>query len=725
MSFNFDEIVNDAFEETDGQNNFARINLTMSDTIACIRPYALSVLSYTLFVKCLAKVPRYIELTNNDIGSCVDGEVDKGRWSFILTSSDLIEETTFNGDEHNINKNIRTLLKSHMFFRFEVPVGKTCACIYTYNRYPILTGLFWKQNDLDCSPPVTPKIISVLSSMKSYKNALSRLCKPLHNKMRSSEGWETLLQVENRVKEAFCCSFLKELIAGSSNAVKSHFKTFEESKMDYDEYVMYVWKTAKELPPYEGINITTDFLLGLRLPQKYISKLQKVFLSESKKSRNSASSKKNNEIKILSSGVNSTPQDKKKGNSSGVNSTPQKELQGVNSTPQYRFTGVNSTPQNRGVNGVKIMNTNKLRENDNNDQRIIHNIKEDNIKKRDHNLSHSVDFESTSNTLNNEILDEIKANKKPYNQDMNTKQIDMALTQEQCSELANTIPEFIVRPKLKKVPVIKKVLDDNELEKQEIAKIASIGKRLQKQEKKPEATIINNAAKFLKAFRKIIKENVEGATFNFSPESSPQIDLNDKRMAQMVVDKLRAKEALDEEVLLEWMRFTATINAKRKGYISVSAMLNAFQAFEKYIPAPDTLSKRIEHKKTPVVKRKSVIDNSMTNLFKDGFVPKRIIMSCQLWGIPITAQYIVSKTDQVSEKMILDLLKKCTIPEIKGAMSISLKYKSLTERIVLSDWKDKLSDVMAKVGKLDHFEMTDVDRENVIEFVSMFGGVNG
>ena len=91
MPLDYETIADRTLEDTDGQNNFARMNLSMSDAIASIRPHALAVLSYTLFVKCLSKVPKYADLPGDTDNDPCTGDVDRGRWSFIVNAADLVD----------------------------------------------------------------------------------------------------------------------------------------------------------------------------------------------------------------------------------------------------------------------------------------------------------------------------------------------------------------------------------------------------------------------------------------------------------------------------------------------------------------------------------------------------------------------------------------------------------------------------------------------------------
>ena len=166
---------------------------------------------------------------------------------------------------------------------------------------------------------------------------------------------------------------------------------------------------------------------------------------------------------------------------------------------------------------------------------------------------------------------------------------------------------------------------------------------------------MNNANKFVKTFKQIVKEVIPNA---FYPDTPDQIR-NDCYMSQMVVDKLREREALEEGVLMSWMRFTANACLKRKYFKGVSEMLHTLTAFEPNIPSPESIARRNVVKKTSPAKRKDILISSMNSLFSDNLKPSRIAMSCQLWGIPITAEYLSSKApEQKVKDMIQEIISK-------------------------------------------------------------------
>jgi hypothetical protein len=732
MPLNYEQIADRTLEDTDGQNNFARLNLSMSDAIASIRPHALAVLSYTLFVKCLSKVPKYADLPGDIDNDPCTGDVDRGRWSFIVNASDLVEETTYNGDESNINKSIKILLTRRMFFKFSVPIAKGSVSIYTYNRYPFLNGLFWKQHEDDWkgdfNPPVVPKLIVSLASDRSYKNALSRLCKPLHNKMRTYYGWSTAIEVENRVKEAFCVSFLENLIAGTCQAVKSHFKSFVESGLTHDEYVSYVWKTAKALPQYQGINMSENFLLDLHLPKKYIDKLKHEISQEKKISRSSDRtdnnprfcSPKNNNKKSPSEVQNTS----KEPEITEVQNTSQSDIMEVQNTSQSDIMEVQNTSQSGKKIGLKDANINDLQEKNAFYQRTIHNRKNKTKDIEDIKGEKINDMIQTENEVSVKVFSSTELDGKEessYNASMNDNQStdkpDQALTEEECNRYAFSNRSFLPHGKNTQISQCKvlKTVDPDADEKAIMKKLANSGKALVKKSEKSEtATILNNANKFVRMFRQIVKEIIPGV---FYPESQEQTR-NDCYMSQMAIDKLREREALDEGVLTSWMRFTANACLKRKYFKGVSEMLHTLNAFEPNIPTPESMARRKQTKKVSIDKNKDVIVTSMGNLFSENLKPSRVALSCQLWGIPITAQYLSSRVDvQKAKMMIKETLAKSSMSDIKGMMSMSQKYDPITSNMVLANWRGAFASTVTKAGQLDNFELTDLDKAAVEEFV--------
>ena len=731
MPLNFEKIADRALEDTDGQNNFARMNLSMSDAIASIRPHALAVLSYTLFVKCLAKVPKYADLPSNNDNSPTTGDADRGRWSFIISASDILDETTYSGDESNINKNIKILISRHMFFKFMVPIGKSYVYICTYNRYPLLTGLFWPEHEKNWksnfSPVVTPKVIASLASDKSYKNALSRLCRPLHNKMRAHEGWETMIEVENRVKEAFCASFLENLIAGACPAVKSHFKSFHESGLDHDAYVSYVWKTSKSLNPYQGIEINEKFLSNLRLPRKYMNKIQEEISNEKKLIKSSEpKQKRTNKVvnKKQLTQVQNTSDNKEL---TQVQNTSDNGLTQVQNTSDNGLTQVQNTSDNEILGGVKPLIDNDLQEKTASHQRIIHIKKNNNKDKEEIHTSKNHHLNSITNDNNDEISVDVdiahngETDESSYNANMNkNQQQDMSLSVSDCDKYAFADPSLLPHSNRAKVAQrkVEKIISPDDIERnvmKQIAKQHESAKRLAS--KRESATILNNAEKFVSVFRKLVKDTIPNA---FYATSSSAQTRNDCYMSQMALDKLRERGAFDEEVLLAWMRFTVNACSKRKTFKGVAEMLRALPSFEKNIPAPETLTKCKSQKKY-TSKTKNVIEKSMNNLFPDSFQPSRITLSCQFWGIPITAQYMASKTDEKSAKRnLVEALRKSTMSDVKGALSMSAKYESETSDMVFANWRTVLSKALSKIGKLDEFSMSETDLANVKEFSEKF-----
>lgn len=713
----FEDILSHMQSDTDGRAEFVRLNRALASQIACIYPMSLSCTAFILIVKCLANVPRFAG----------EGSDEQGRWSYPFSTEDLIcdnmSDQRLVGKESNTNKAIRTLLRLKMFYRFTVDGGTGSATVYTYNRYPFLNGVFWPQHtgssdygNSDFSPPTVPRSIAVLTCENSYMNAVARLTKVLHNKLRDKPNWKTLQQTRDNIKTAFCSKFIKELIDGACPSVKAKFVCFKDSRMSPDEYVRYVRQTALELPQYEGVDITKDFIESLNLPSNYMKEVVRKYFRDSAQ-EDVVKDHFEEEIHIGNDVEEVTI-------TSAVGNSPEVTITSEGGGPRgnhYLYEGgleVTITSDFEAKNGDKYMTSNDLQADDSVHQRVLK--KDKRLREERENLPlNGIEKKETDHRDENGSSDG-HAVEVQYNADMN-KRKDMSLNQEEIDKYSFAMPDLvpvglrsrslIAKPQKKRAPNDeRKVMDQ----------MAKDGERIIKRaERTVSSSILNSADKFIAEFRKIVKEVIPSA----KPPASTEQDINDRRLYQVIVDKLRERGALDEDVLREWMRHTARSNSKNRGFIGVSSMLSSLSSFEKHIPTAETVERIRKIRHAPVVKRKNVVASSMDRTFKEGFVEGKIAVSCQLWGIPMTAQYIASKTSpEEATRLVASTLRGCTIPVARGAMSITSKFGDLLEGMVLSDWRTVLSDLVSKVGRIESFEMTDTDRSNVEDFVTQFGG---
>ena len=53
-------------------------------------------------------------------------------------------------------------------------------------------------------------------------------------------------------------------------------------------------------------------------------------------------------------------------------------------------------------------------------------------------------------------------------------------------------------------------------------------------------------------------------------------------------------------------------------------------------------------------------------------------------------------------------------------MSASQKYEPVTSNMIFSDWRTVFAPVLSKIGQLDNFVLSDIDKSTVEDFSSKF-----
>jgi len=700
-------VVDGFHQETDGQRpNYVGVNWAMHDIITSIKPPSLALLSHSLLARCLIRVPPRRPLPK-DGKHVVDhdevmNEPDRGRWSFHFTICDLIDETDVCSYEGNLAANINLLIKGKLFYRFSVKFGRYTSSIYTYNRYIILIALFAPRKKTNWSPddvvlPTVPRMLAALTHQRSYRNAVFRHRKYIHLKAGGAEGWKTIEEIDAKVKLEFCRSFIRDTISDMDASVRGRFVSFEEYGKSPDEYVAYVHETAKGLPPYEGVGITENFLCSLRLPRKYIENIRaRIRGAHSADVADDGGTRQpiptigsGEELPIPTIGSQETSGERLPIAEAGVPPIPTIGSHGAN--PSHNSLNSNEFDGN-GMSG--IINT------DTTPEATPHPTQGGGTE--DEHMQHDGEPDMVAACVSQEVDAE------GYNGDMN----------EPSGEQEHGLPfELLARdkPQRRQAQAPRRDPDDPMAVFDDARKDHERAQR--RREKESRETILNSASKLVREFQQIVREMIPTAQFS----NKDVAHMDDHRCAKVAMDELRRRGVLDEGVMRSWMRHAVEAN-KGRTYFKVGLMMSSLRTFERSIPTPDMLASRQVDKPKPATAKANPISTSLSTTFSDGLSDARVSYACQVWGVRITATYL-SRTLGADEarRVVLASVRSSVKGHAQDAMSSTVKYESVSDGLMLDDWRTAFSDVLAKVGRFEEFVATPRELAAAREFVDSCG----
>lgn len=714
-----EKMVKNLDECSDGEENFFRVNRAMDYYLSVVTPPSLATVARFLFTECLVQVPsRGLEPAHADIAMTLEC----GRWSHV-TGVDRMASFAYATDDVNVDLfkhnrvRINTLIRLGMFYRFTVNVENENFSIYTYNRHVELNGVFWPQywrdKDKNFSPPVVPMILAVLSKSSSYKNAIARMYSCLGSQFENKVGWRTEAQAQAIIKDCFCRNFLNGLISRMIPSVRAHFKTFEESGLSHDKFVRYVHETALTLPASEGVELTAEFILSLRLPKFKTDELLAIANRAPRKPSvyKSNTLAEGNDVKMEPEGARFAPND---GCDDGARIAPTVGGESARIIPTVGGESARFAPILDAETGVKAMNDNELQHED---TAPCRGVLERGDKKE---IINNKENETMSETENgetddkSEVLTETSScQSETYNRGVNENtQEDKSLPQEKIDALAFSSTDFnpnIGSPRREK-PKAKKSEAQQEME--EYAKMGGNFKRQQASEvaKAKSKNPLDSAHGFVAAFKSIVSGVIPGAKFSAGPfEAKEYIE------AQALLDILKLKGSFDETVLRGWMQHTANLNLKNRGYFSVSMMRKTWDSWAPHVPSPDFIARKNAPKKAPQAPKKNVIVESLGQIFASGITPATTFRACQGWGVSITARYLES-TGKQAEALIRACLSDKPLVEIKSIFSVTVRFEGAG--MEASTWRIQFADMLGKVGRLDEFKVSDFDKAKVGDFIS-------
>ena len=711
---------------SDGECRFVRQNPLLQH-ICALLPTPANRISLALMDKCLSNpTGRGKEPSWESVSDMSVDKFNTGRWSPPLSVLD-IAGWSFSMDEmydsngivldwmdSRVSLVVKSLEKGKMFFPFKIKVGRVVVWIETYNRYFITIGYLWKQTvngrkkghkdfvskDYVHQLPIVPQHIVSLTTPHSLFNAVYRMRNKLHGQLKHCAGWNTMDEVEENIKVAYCSSFLQSLIDQTDPSVKKLFLPYESSGLEPVEYIKMIHNTAKVLPPFQGIEITPEVIFGLRVPARTILDSKEIF-----RSHNSANLKK-----IASEGGLGTPLENKVEGGLG---TPLTGVEGGLGTPLTRVKGGLGTPSKRlkiVLNSLKINEIGRTEEIPHRTPLNYNTYKEEQIGEIVMNETSEIET----------VVESISAHETDYNESMSDSLTDKSMTEEQLSAAAFSNPSFVPvngtdvkRIMLKYHPKEIKVETEEDRRKKVEHKLMAKSKVKTESSKK---TILNDAQMFMSAYKRIFQEH--NPTAKISPMKEYQIQ--NLSCIKSILDKLHQCGTLDIDVLHSWMHHTAEFFKKRTGYITVSLMLKTWDSFSRQMISSEVVANKKQAKAAikEAIKR-DTIGESMNSYFASGITPAAAFKSCCYWGVVLTAAYLSSHSN--SDEAIGTIEAALTGQhhrDLSGIFTSTIKFEIGTPGMILSDWRVRLASFVAKAGKIEIVRQQGSEKEWCDKFIT-------
>jgi len=714
---------------SDGESRFVRINSVLLHICSILGSPA-NKISLSVMDKCLSNPSgRGKEPSWETISDFTVENFKTGRWSPHLSILDIAymsfsmdEMCDCNGIvldwiESKVSSVIRNLEKGRMFFPFKMKVGRVSVWIETYNRYLLTNGYLWKQTsegqkrgsksfvskNYVYQLPIVPQHLVSLTTPHSVFNAIYRMRNKLHGQLKHLAGWGTLEDVDEHIKVAYCSDFLKSLIDQTDDSVKKHFISYEASGLEPIVYIKMIHNIAKSLSPFQGVEITKETVVGLRLPARYLLNIKEIIRRNNSAHLQSFIRPKN----ALEAPLDYIDK--------GALGAPIMGVSGALGAPTVGGQGALGAQIRGSKNTSNSLNTNEL--DNNSDLPSITPI----IK----NTNCIEDKENKSMNEPSNIRTDVKTlslNDMSYNDDMNEELQDKSMNEEQLSEFAFSNPAFVpvdgldakliierYHPK-----VVKELTEEDRRKKVEQKLMAKIKIRPTTEHK----TILNDSRMFMTDYKRIFQEHSPAA--KFSPTKDYRID--NLSHIKIVLDKLYQCGTLDIDVLHSWMHHTAEAFKRRVGYITVSLMEKTWDSFSRQMISTEVVNNK---KQTKIAVKEAIkrdtIGESMSSYFEAGLTPMAAYKACRYWGVVLTAQYLASKgSSEDAVSTIEAALSGQYHGDLADIFASTVKYEVGTSGMILSDWRVRLASFVAKAGKLEALRIQGSEKEWCDKFISGF-----
>ena len=693
MTKTYDDVVSDVMRKFDGdQRNFTRLNRPLSCCLTSISPGSSCKVAIAMISACLCRVHKWGGKDGAE--DPLVGGPDHGRWSEPFTAQSLKDMALADMDVSRINRALRSLYRERLFYAFSIRLGrKGLSTIGTYNRYVQTCSLFWPNRlkaGKDFSPPVVPRMIARASVAHSYHNAVKRQYDAIKIKMAGCDGWKTDDEINARIREAFC-GFLWEMILGACPEVRARFSPYDGSRSSPEEYVMGVHEVASKMPAYEGIPMTREFLSGLYLPKDIIDELI-------------SKMDQHDEDSVGDDGPTAEVQEDifafqtvGDGEIGKDETSSQSEVQEDKTACQTGVRQDKTSYQNDGNFVRKRLAQKVLVEDESDGHRINTDTKFEDIPPTER--QETAMREETEPEVAQVVM-ETGSSEGEYNGDMS----------DPTGEHEHGLPvELYAREEPVRKVQPKRPREDDEMEALRDASMRHDSNQ-KRREKEASETILNSVAKLVREFHGIVKEMIPSARF------SEKAHMDDHLCAKIATDELRKSGVLDEGVLRSWMRHTVESN-RGMTYFKVRLMLSSLRSFERHLPPPESVAGR-RPKAKPTAKRNPV-EAAMERTFSGGVSDMNVAYVCQFWGAQITAAYL-SRTlgKDEARRVVVAAIRAASGPDAKGALSVTEAHEEVAKGLPLGDWRDALSDVLARVGRLERFSATPNEQAAAREFAT-------
>lgn len=701
MSKTYDKVVSKIISEFDGNHPpYTRLNKQLMCCLTSIKPGSASKVAFALMEECLVKVHKFDKNSTGDDDPQF-GFYGQGRWSKPFTAESLQYNALADMGTNEISSSLRKLFKDKLFYPFAVHLGRRgISVISTYNRYVHTSSIFWHKeikSKQGFFTPNVPRMIAALSIPDSYYNAVKRQTDSVYPRMRDCDGWTTRDIVESKIKDAFC-GFMWYVIQESDEKVKKCFIPYSSSVDNPDEYIKSVHETSKNLPPYDGIPMTREFLNRLLLPKRIIDEMI-LMINNDDNSEDEHNS--DHEIHLCKS-HNQTSDHKevhlcKSHSQTEVHLCKSHSQTDVHLCKSHSQSSPKTTSKPLKINGLNTLEKSPYINNT-----TIETNSNSFVKHSGHmNERNGLQLESSNH---DETRVEVLVDSE-YNNDMNDISEDNNLPIEL---LAHERPVRSSPKPTKRSPEEKTALDMfGEISKD----FQIINKR---REKNASENILNSAAKLVKEFHKTVKATIPSV--QFSKNEASHID--DYRQAQRVIDELVKRNALNEGIMRSWIRHTISMY-KGRTYFKVGLMLSSLRSFERQIPPPEN---SINDEKVVVSPKSNSVMKSLEGTFSSGINDTRVSYACQIWGLRIVATYLEKMLDREDARNIVVSVVQ-SVPSVyaRDIFGSTMKYDSVTSELSMDDWQTVFKELISKVGKIESFSASKMETDSVKAFVKTCG----
>lgn len=646
-----------------------------------------------------------------------------GRCSDCLSPKDIEDYLYSDFDADNsstIKRKLKVLCDGFVIHRFSIRIGDVIGTVFTYNRHTtqwVLLREAWRK-DNSYTLPVMPCTIKSLAEPVAYKHAAFVMAHYLMKNVTKNRDWKNIDVGVEQAKRIYFNEFLWGLICKASPDVRAVTPRLCDTTLTPDEYAVMVVTVMGKFDPWHGDKLGPDLINSLALPRKIKSALVKEMNGEF-----SDHDRKIFYKAFLCSdkvGEDCSPVPDEIQEDGGEYYTPS-TARLVNGDHQPDNGGEHRSPCSTIETEDNYMQDNELGKQDETPLRI--NQTRERITTQEWNQTRADEGRNEGEVAtlepNQENHEDCEMPEGSYNADM---QEDKSISPDQVKRDAFSVPAFT--PDHPKRPSSKSTAKKERYPGQDT--VDSLHRHVVKKEKdsqKAPPTILNDTRLFIDTYHRIVSEECGRANFPKAGALGVESD-----SAHKALDLLKNQRCFDENILLGWMRYSGRQFKKLRRTITVGMMRDTWAGYSKIKPNVRTGPAGQSSKQLEVVERDH-ISISMSDIFSSGTRRDAIWTACGLWGVVLTAQWLakigsVDVCSEIKECLSSRISTPAGKTDVRDVFSATLRWEEATSKYAMpmSDWKDKLSDVVKAVGPFQPYPQRGREKDYVATFFGKLGG---